>query len=432
MFSWLFALSLEQVQEEIWAAKDNIRGHCDLAWEFLHSTSAIEETVFVLRAQVQAELESFAAHEKVQALTSDDRAFALGELHKYANGLKFLVTSVCDVLPDIIDEFEGISSRLLDDDASAKEEDVLMQMRDHADSQLEVFERNAINAGIDAQYWRPKKQMFAKILFHHIQRLLDEAIVEAIRGYKEAALDAIDDVLAITIPGAHDLKSAKQLVNEVAVIQYQGQRLLEKLPFSNRTAITMAQEEIRAASDTFIRQVQMFHAMKDPAALEHLVPEVEIPSDSDDSEEEDEEQHEGDEDAKEQVGVKEPLKLEAPAQVSQETEVDEEEEEGETQEQPEEPSHEKEEEEPAEAKTSGRRKSARASKPAARTRRASTAAAATSTEDAREAARREVREAAERRASAVQGTPSTRKRKAASDDKAAAAPVSTRKTRRGT
>lgn len=71
-------------------------------------------------AQVQAELESFAAHEKVQALTSDDRAFALGELHKYANGLKFLVTSVCDVLPDIIDEFEGISSRLLDDDASAK------------------------------------------------------------------------------------------------------------------------------------------------------------------------------------------------------------------------------------------------------------------------------------------------------------------------
>lgn len=110
--------------------------------------------------------------------------------------------------------------------------------------------------------------MFGKILFHHIQRLLDEAIVvcnhgastlhalvstnksfwrsvcalqEAIRGYKEAALDAIDDVLAITIPGAHDLKSAKQLVNEVAVIQYQGQRLLEKLPFSNRTAITMAQ-----------------------------------------------------------------------------------------------------------------------------------------------------------------------------------------------
>jgi hypothetical protein len=72
---------------------------------------------------------------------------------------------------------------------------------------------------------------------------------EAIRGYKEAALDAIDDVLAITIPGAHDLKSAKQLVNEVALIQYEGQRLLEKLPFSNRTAITMAQVGSRKIGD---------------------------------------------------------------------------------------------------------------------------------------------------------------------------------------
>jgi hypothetical protein len=87
-----------------------------------------------------------------------------------------------------------------------------MEMRQHAENKLTAFEIDAINAGIPAQvamkrgcrtthllhlqhphlnlllarkplgaqYWREKKQMFAKILFHHIQRLLDEAIV--VRG----------------------------------------------------------------------------------------------------------------------------------------------------------------------------------------------------------------------------------------------------------
>jgi hypothetical protein len=112
--------SLDQVQEDLWTAKDNIRSRCDVAWEFLTSTSAIEETVAIVRAQVQEELDKFAANEKVQALTSDDRAFVLEELHQYAKNLKFLVTSACDVLPDIIDEFEAIAGRLLDDNEEVK------------------------------------------------------------------------------------------------------------------------------------------------------------------------------------------------------------------------------------------------------------------------------------------------------------------------
>lgn len=108
------------MQHDLWAAKDNIRSRCDIAWEFLSSTSAIEETVAVVRTQVQEELDKFAANKKVQALTSDDRAFVLEELHQYANNLKFLVTSACDALPDIIDEFEAIAGRLLDDNEEVK------------------------------------------------------------------------------------------------------------------------------------------------------------------------------------------------------------------------------------------------------------------------------------------------------------------------
>lgn len=324
------------MQEDLWKAKDNIRSRCDIAWEFLSSTSAIEETVAIVRAQVQEELDRFAANEKVQALTTDDRAFVLEELHQYAKNLKFLVTSVCDVLPDIIDEFEAIAGRLLDDneevkvsihttgclragdgaescelidtapflcvhalfcfifltctgggcadgDARARRAEAGL-IRDRCDQRRNpcsgkmkrvcsttdvapaaatspepgtspnthwcaVLEREEADVCQDPLPPHPTvarrghRGTWGCSIVACSSRELTRAFAsqEAIRGYKEAALDAIDDVLAITIPGAHDLKSAKQLVNEVALIQYEGQRLLEKLPFSNRTAITMAQ-----------------------------------------------------------------------------------------------------------------------------------------------------------------------------------------------